>query len=292
MRWVYVACTVTALAGCGFSASGGQSVDGPDSGVVGDDEPTPPTDPIARHCDTSDTALRMCIDFDDAATGPSAATDGSGKGHDATASNFTMTTRSSEHAAQLASTSRLHVAESPDLDISDAMTVSLWTNIAIADYPTGSAQRWLLDNNNQYFVYVRPGGAVRCGIGNTVVDTGVILPAGDWHHIACTYDGENFAVHIDGIRAGCRKLNGMQGGVGGGVGFPGGGPGGGNDHGIPTDGIDGLALGANLGAGNNYTDPLIGGLDNVQIYSRALSTSELCAAAGKTGCDAVSVGCL
>lgn len=241
-----------ALTGCGFSVTAETGlppdVDQPDAGP-GD----PP--PVARACDASDSSLRLCVDFDD----PTRATaDGSGRHHlPSKDENLTVMPRGPEQAALMSASSRLAFPEHPDFDIPKKLTVSLWMQANKPD-----AVEWLLDNNTQYAVSYQPDGQLRCGLGLSTVDSQLSVLDRGWHHVACTYDGEVLKVYLDGELQGCADV----------------------DREIATTGQDGLAIGANLGAGATFTDPYVGGLDNVQVFARTWSGDELCAANGRTGC--------
>lgn len=224
----------------------------------GDDTQDPPSDPTtARRCATDDGSLRLCIDFDD---DQALTSDGSGRGHDATGSGFTIMERDGEQAALVRATSQLVVAESADLDLDGALTITLLANPA--RLPSPGKAFWALDNNKQYLVSYQDNGKFRCGIGNATVDSVIGLSPASWYHVACTFDRGKLALFVDGQLAGCRMVGPMA----------------------PTEGNDGLAIGANIGANRTFTEQFIGGLDNIQVFDRALSPDEVCDAADETDC--------
>lgn len=258
MRWVLIA---LAASGCGFSIDTEGSVPGDDQ------QPPPPEDVdasvVARMCSTTDPSLRLCIDFDDATD---LARDQ--LAHTVTALNLVPMVRApNQPAVTVNTTSVLHVRETSDLDIADNLTVSLWVSVTLDGIPlTTTTSRWLYDNNTQYFAQVRAGGIVRCGSGNEEADSPPIPADGSWHHVACTYRRDEIRVYIDGNVAGCESVS---------------------DRALPTGGMDGLAIGANVsgGAGGpKFTEQFVGGLDNVQVFARLLGSTELCTAAGRTAC--------
>lgn len=217
---------------------------------------------MARRCST-EPSLRLCLDFDDVAL----VTDGSGLDHDVTAANIGMMERDTEPAALLVTASRLHVSEAPDLDLATELTTSMWMQMEPAALPTsGSTGRWLLDNNNQYFMAVRDGGKLRCGGGPITLESPDDLIGSDarWQHVACTFDGALWSVYVDGNRVACRA----------------------SMRPLDRDGADGVALGANLGSGGTFSETYVGGLDNIEIFARAKAPEEICAAAGHTDCSA------
>jgi len=249
------------LVGCGFEAAPGEE----DTMI---DDPTSPTgDPtVERKCATADGSLRLCIDFEDPATD---ATDGSGRNHHpVVVDGLTTLDRDAgggaiELAVEMSAQSKLQIAEHADLDIATNLTVSMWVNTSTR--PAAGSSYWLLDNNNQYSISMQPSGAIRCGLGASTVDSAAQLnvSGGGWHQVACTYDGEELKVYIDGWVRGCRDV----------------------DRPISTTGTDGLSIGSNIGAGPVFNDKFVGGLDNVQVFARTFSPAELCAANGNDWCN-------
>ena len=256
-RWL-IAVLVPA---CAFTAPDpGTDPADPYPGGMGPDPGSLPP-PAARRCAITDTALRLCLDFEDTKAGD----DGSTLGHDAVCTDVTVMTRDQEKAGQLSSTSRMVVAETPDLDITDQLSVSLWA------HPNALPRRgnpyWALDNNKQYFVEYLDNGKFRCGIGTTTVDASLGVQPGSWYHVGCTYDQSRDAlrIYVNGHLAGCKDFNNR----------------------IPTDGTEGLAIGGNIDAGPggpSISQPFIGGLDNISVFARALTASEMCDAASNSDC--------
>ena len=248
---------------CGFTApEPGQEPDPADPypGGTGP-EPGDLPPPAARRCAITDTALRLCLDFEDTKAGD----DGSTLGHDAVCTDVTVMTRDQEKAGQLAATSRMVVAETADLDITQNLTVSLWAHPD--GLPRDDTAYWALDNNKQYFVEYLDNGKFRCGVGTTVVDAALGVQPGNWYHVGCTYDQtrRSLRVYVNGHLAGCRTL----------------------DTPIPTDGGEGLAIGGNIGAGAggpSFSEPFVGGLDNISVFARTLTANELCDAASNSNC--------
>ena len=246
-----VTIVVAVASGCGFAAPN-QAAIGPDASEATAD--APPT--VARTCIPGDATLRLCVDFEDATR---LAYDGSSYGHTVTRQDaLSAMARDAEQAVQLTPQSRLVIAESPQLDIPQHLTTMLWFE------PQGvTTDRWLLDNNEQYFI-AHEAGFVRCGIGDRSVAALAPLTE-DWHHVACGFDGEMLKVYIDGSVARCEPLVRQ----------------------VPTSGTVGLAIGSNLGrsgTGLAFTDVFSGGIDNVQVFARTLTDAEVCGAAGRVSC--------
>lgn len=245
---------------CGFTApepGQGPDPEDPYPGGAGPDPGSLPP-PTARRCAITDTALRLCLDFEDTKAGD----DGSPLGHDAVCTDVTVMTRDQEKAGQLAATSRMVVAETADLDITDNLTVSLWAHPN--SKPGRGKAYWALDNNKQYFVEYLDNGKFRCGVGTTTVDAALGVQPGSWYHVGCTYDRARDAlrIYVNGHLAGCESFN----------------------NPIPTDGAEGLAVGGNIDAGPSFSQPFVGGLDNISVFARTLTAGELCDAASNSDC--------
>lgn len=241
------------LVGCGFEAIPAEDEMDPPPGM---EQPATGEPAVERTCTEGDASLELCIDFEDTTT---LAGDGSGNGHHPVLDDdLTTTTRNSELAVVMSTQSRLQIGEHPDLDIRTNLTVSMWMK---ADRLPASAY-WMLDNNRQYAMSMQDDGEIRCGLGGDTVDSILPLWGTGWHHVACTYDGNRLKVYVDGSVAGCRVVG----------------------RAIATDGAEGLAIGANIGAGPVFSENYVGALDNVQVFSRTWSSAELCSASGAAFC--------
>jgi hypothetical protein len=227
--------------------------DGDSGGVVepGEEEPA-----ARAACDPGDQALRLCVDFDGAIA------DRSGRAATVTAAGVATMDRDGEPAAMLGATSTMHVREAIELDIQNGLALDMW--IRPNSYPTVGSRYWMLDNNQQYGASFTELGAVRCVLGYATLDGGLLPIDGKFHHVACTYDRRLLKVFVDGDVVRCAGLTAQ----------------------IPTNGADGLALGANLAGTNDvplYSDSFLGGLDNVRVWARA--DLDVCAAAGRKDCQ-------
>lgn len=244
---------------CGFTApEPGTDTEDPYPGGAPDDPGTTPPPATARRCSITDTSLRLCLDFEDTKAGD----DGSTLQHDAVCTAVNVMTRQQEKAGQLTAMSRMVVAETPDLDITQNLTVSLWAH---PDKLPGRGQAyWALDNNKQYFVEYLENGKFRCGIGTTTLDAKLGVTPDGWYHVGCTYDQarEALRIYVNGHLAGCKSV----------------------ETAIPTTGTEGLAVGSNIDAGPSFSQPFVGGLDNIQVFARTLTAGEMCDAASNHDC--------
>ena len=236
---------------CGFTAGNGTGDD-----VTPGDDTQPQPQPLARKCAVGDSTLRLCIDFDD---DQMLTSDGSGLGHDAIGTGYMVTTRKTEQAVMVDATTQLVVAETPDLDIQNNLTITLMARPS--SYPAMGQAYWALDNNKQYFISYQHDGKFRCGIGNMVVDSAVGMTKDSWYQIACTYDRGTLKLFIEGQLAGCKTV-----------------------PAIPIDGMEGLAIGGNIGTNSVFSEQFVGGLDNIQVFARTYTMDQVCTAAGKSDC--------
>ena len=241
MRLTLIAAVMAA--GCSYhEPTVGDDDTGPDGGYTN----------VPRGC-PSDGSLRLCVQFD-GALGPTVA---DAMSHTIDATAVVAMTRDGEAAAHVSGTSSMFIAPSGvgDLDV-PKLTIEMW--ISPDKKPMPMKGFWMLDNNNQYGIEYRDDGQIRCVIKDKTVDSHTSVPVGAWTHVACTYDVSRLIVFVDGAVDNCEDEN-----------TP-----------IPTEGVDGVAIGANLGAGQMFDDRFIGGLDNVRVYSRDLAANEICTIAG------------
>jgi hypothetical protein len=256
-----------ASAGCTFGSPGGSGSepgpgDGDDDIVDPGPGPGPGPGPAGRTaCDSADPSLRLCVDFDGAVI------DLSATGAPIAATAVAELERDGDPAAALTGSSTMHVREAATLDIQGALALDAW--VRPVNTPDGQGY-WILDNNQQYGASVTDAGKVRCIIGSRSLDSSAALPNdGVFHHVACTYDRAKLKVFIDGDVARCVDASAE----------------------IPTNGIDGLAIGANLSGTDltpEFTGRFLGGLDDVRVWARA--DLDVCAAAGRTGCQTTCPG--
>lgn len=259
-------CLVVLIAGCGFtgspmtgddtgsgdpgaapgSGSGSSSGSGSGTGTTGN----------TGSCDVTGATLRLCVSFGqnpvDLLDPPHALVDATGI--------RPITGILNTIAGAFDTSSHLRFAESQDFDVQD-LTLDVWMSADAR--PGGGKHEWIADNNMQYFASYEDDGSVRCGIGNTAVTSKTVVPTKSWHHVACTYaaQGQELRVYVDGDLAGCVDAN----------------P-------IPQGGHDGLAIGANYGAGG-YRENFVGQLDMLHLRASALPASDICSAANRSGCN-------
>ena len=235
------------LAACGFRSPAGP-IDSPDAALPSD---APLAGPAARFCDPADPHLVACYEFEGNTK------DGSSHGLDATATAVTFVDGQVGQAMQLGATSAASVSDSPVFDIA-TLTIEAW--IQPSQIPP-SGRAGILDVDGQYGFFLRPGSTLTCstGGGPTVNTAATSIAAGQWSHVACTYDGTTTVVYVDGS---------VVAQMGGG--------------GVPSKGG---TTGMSLAADNpSNGDRMIGLIDQLRLMDRARTAAEICADAGKSSC--------
>jgi hypothetical protein len=142
----------------------------------------------------------------------------------------------------------LNVADSALLDV-NAVTIAAWVYVTMM--PDNNMHAAVLDNNNQYALYVENGGSIRCYAGASTANMSGVIQANQWTHVACTGDGGVLHAYVNGHQVASGIL-----------------------AGIPTGSATGLTLGSDNPSGNGSR--LNGWLDDVRLYNRALSATEVC----------------
>jgi hypothetical protein len=148
----------------------------------------------------------------------------------------------------------------------NALDVDRFTVAALIRY-TGvendkTLDRWeVLEKAGAYWINVRTDGHVRVGgfFGGctnpawTFLDSNVVVPTNTWTHVASTYNGSTLTVWINGARAGSRAVTGRT-----------------CSNNRP------LAVGAKNYPGAGILEAFWDGqLDDIRIYRRALSATEI-----------------
>jgi len=155
-----------------------------------------------------------------------------------------------DFAGEFDNRDRVRVPNSPKLNATSAITVAAWV---WADTWGGGNRRILQKGNsdNQYMFTDASDSLMfsLSGVSGGVI-TAALPGAGDWHHVAGTYDGSTIIIYIDGAEANSQPANGP----------------------ISVTSDD-LIIGAKWGSvTGDYFDGL---LDDVRIYRRALDATEI-----------------
>lgn len=238
---VRITAIVIALSGCQFvpppgetplsDGGGGDSVDGPIDAAVG--EP---------FC--SGSGLVACYEFE------ADARDGGPNALDPTTSNVAFAPGKVGMALVSGDESSLEVANTPLIDVS-ALTIEAW--IQPSQLPNAGERMGIVDVEGQYGFFLHPEGQIQCTAGGGQ-QIAANIQVGRWTHVACTYDGANRLVYVDGVVISTAT----------------GGP-------LPTNGTMGMTIAANNGPG--AASRLIGMVDQLRLWSRALTGNEICRSA-------------
>ena len=144
------------------------------------------------------------------------------------------------------------VADAAALDFSSAFTVEAWVNSSDA---TGYRTVALKESTNglAYGLYAHdsgpnPGGYIRIGAADVGVGSSAAVAANTWTHLALTYDGATIRLYKDGVQVGTRTQTGS----------------------LPNT-TGPLRFGGNAPWGEWFA----GRLDEIRLYSRALSVTEI-----------------
>jgi hypothetical protein len=144
------------------------------------------------------------------------------------------------------------VADADSLDLTEAMTLeawvkptalgSMWRTVAVKEQPSHLAYALYAGNGKG-----RPSGHVYTS-GDRDVASSSALPLNAWRHLASTWDGRTLRLYVDGSQVASRSLSGRA-----------------------------VASGAPLRFGGNrvWREWFKGLIDEVRIYARALSPTEL-----------------
>jgi hypothetical protein len=191
----------------------------------------------------ADDRLMACYGFDRDTL------DSSGNGNDLVPSMVEFVDGIDGQAAQMVAGSRLDRG-GPTFDTL-TVTVDAWIRPDVAE-----THLIVFDHHDRWALEITSTGSVQCATrGDIIVGVGVVS-IGVWSHVACTYDGTDLAVHVDGIETG-RKPS---------VDFPG----------TSTD----FAIGGNAPASDPIT-PFFGAIDRARVWNFAMSRDEIQSAAGK-----------
>jgi glucose/arabinose dehydrogenase len=145
-------------------------------------------------------------------------------------------------------TAMVTVPNSPSLQLTSAMTLEAWV------YPTLVASQWtdiIEKGNDDYYLMATTefGGVPAVGSRFAATLFGPsTLPANTWTHVAATYDGSSLRLYANGVQVSSRAQTGT----------------------IPTS-SDPLSFGGDPLFGQYFS----GRLDEIRIYDRALSPSEI-----------------
>jgi hypothetical protein len=183
----------------------------------------------------------------------STVSDASAHGNTGTVIGATWTTGKYGGALSFDGTSSVvRVPDSASLDLTSAMTLSAWVNPTATQsgWRTGMQKEtdaWFLNASNDTGA-LRPSGGATTG-GTTRWITGTTPnPVGTWTHLALTYDGTALTLYVNGVQAATTPASGAA-----------------------ATTASPLWIGGNSPYGEYFN----GRLDDVRVYNRALTPTEI-----------------
>jgi hypothetical protein len=191
-------------------------------------------------CDPSDPTLMLCLDFEDGVRDLSSHAQPVD-----VAGSITYAAGPHGRAAVLTTTSRLHVANGTAWTYS---ALSIEMRVSPLELPASGARAGLLDKDFAFGLFLHPDGVVDCFM-TAHVSAGV-ASIGKWTALACVDDGTNVVLYADGAQVASAAVAGS----------------------LPLSG-ELVAIGGNSPDG----EPFIGRIDDVRVFSRALTPSEIAA---------------
>ncbi len=181
--------------------------------------------------------------------------DNSGSGQPGTLTNTTWTTagRYGNALTFNGTSSRVNVADAASLDLTTGMTLEAWVfpttstgwRTVVMKERSGGFAYALYANNNA----ARPAVQVRIGGTNITLAGTAALPVNTWSHLAATYDATTLQLYVNGIQVASRATTGAL-----------------------TTTTNPLRLGGTTTLAGRFFS---GQIDEVRIYNRALSPTEL-----------------
>jgi fibronectin type 3 domain-containing protein len=195
------------------------------------------------------TGLVAAYSFDEG-TGTSVA-DSSGKGNVGTTANTTWSASGKFGSALVfnGTSARVTINNSTSLQLTTAMTLEAWVNPAVAN---GSWSDVIYKGDDNYYLEGTSTNGGRPGGGGTFVSSPIYgtaaLPANTWSHLAMTYDKTTLRFYVNGVQA------------------------------SSVAATANLATSTNpvqIGGDSLYGQFFNGRIDEVRVYSRALTQAEI-----------------
>jgi hypothetical protein len=201
----------------------------------------------ARAC-PDDRELAACFRFERAA-------------RDESSSNLTVTTARSllyepaldGYALDVHPDTRLQIGDTTLLDAT-RLTIEVW--LKPRTRPTAAARFGIIDYQRQYSLWVLPSGAVMCAIrGPGDLPSPPVLTPGAWSSIACVLDASAVSIWANGTMVASRAVSTVE----------------------TPSGTGGMAIGSNVQSPERpNVDSFDGLIDNLRIWRRARTPTELC----------------
>ncbi len=229
--------TIRAVAG---DAAGNSTTSAPVTVTVDNSTPPPPSGLVAAYSFNAGSGASLA--------------DVTGKGHTGTISGAVWSTGG--HTGGALSFDGVNdwvtVADAADLDLTNGMTLSAWVR------PSGAGTDWqtiMLKESPGFMAYAlyadtdsnRPSGHVVVGSDLDVRGTAA-LASNTWTHLTASYDGANLRLYVNGNQVASRAVTGSMG--------------------ASTRPL-------RIGGNNTWAEWFGGLIDDLRIYNRALTPSEV-----------------
>jgi hypothetical protein len=190
----------------------------------------------------SDPSLLACWDFDGDLV------DRTGRGNDLLGSDIAFVPGVEGDALEMIDTSRADLAA---VNIaSGILTVEAWVR-SVPRVPT----QLVFDHNSRWSFSITEAGELRCGANGVPAVLGTFVATGSWIHVACTVGDGAYRAYVDGVEVGATITAAML---------------------MASNTEAAVGGDAPPGTGNS---PFVGAVDRFRIWSRALTSVEICEAA-------------
>lgn len=225
------------LPACAFTAREQPRGDAPHSDDASPGLADVAIDAATPFCDPNDTTLVACYAFEGTTD------DGTANHLDAAMTNVTFVAGKVGMAADASVQTQMTVAQNALIDPAN-LTVEAWIN---APLPGVGARAGIIDNEGAWGLFLHEQGELQC---ITATNVPANVPASTWTHVACTDDGTNRKIYVNGTLVSTEAVAGPL-----------------------AAGTQGMALGANSPSGNQ----LAGDLDQLRVFSVARSDAQIAA---------------
>lgn len=209
--------------------------------------------PAAPFCDPTDPTLVACFRFDG-----SLADESMTSLVPDVAAGFQYATGHEGQAIAMDNATQLRLPYHPSWEVTH-VTIEAW--IHPASLPQGdpedtSPRAAILDSQSRYSLFLYPGSQIQCDAG--VIRKVAGIQSGVWNHIACVSDGATQKLYLNGVAIDSAP-------------------------GVPVPHLDPYPT--HIGSNHpDFADGFEGLLDGLRVWSVPRTASQICEAAGRSGC--------